>query len=138
MLSGGTIAQAQANKVFRATLGRVPVCCDRVTVSRHRIHGIQELLFMPDISPIGHGQTGPNAAGSKGPVHRSTSPSLNASGQPAEVRAEQAAGRSDRLELSPQAGRIKAIRAAIAAGSYETDEKMSAAVERLLRDVRGD
>ncbi len=94
---------------------------------------------MPDISSIGHG--------SIGPINRAT----NRSGLEAPAKSpERAETRGDRVELSPHARLMNQIRQLpevrqdlidrikdeIDAGTYDTPEKMDAAVEGLAAEIR--
>ena len=96
---------------------------------------------MPDISSIGHGSIGPinRAAGSSGPQAPA----------PAHDRSET---RGDRVELSQHArlmdqlrqlrevrqDLVDRIKDEINAGAYDTDEKLEAAIEGLVADLRAE
>ncbi len=93
---------------------------------------------MPDISSIG--------PGSVGPINRPAGPDAS---QRRTDSADTTARRNDRVELSDHARLldqlrdlpnvrqelVQQIRDAIAQGQYETPEKISQAVERLLADL---
>ena len=95
---------------------------------------------MPDVSPIGHGPAGP--------VNRTTPASPTHDHE--RFRADAAEPSRDRVELSPRAklleqirelpdvrtDRVDAIRKAIKDGSYETEERLTVAIDRLLQDLR--
>jgi negative regulator of flagellin synthesis FlgM len=106
---------------------------------------------MSDLSPIGFGNVNP--LGPRAPLDRLASPQHTENGRhtPAHGRADQpgdATARADRVELSDRARlapeftsrlgddahvkRIAEIRQAIAQGTYETQEKLATAIERLL------
>ena len=95
---------------------------------------------MPEIPSIGHG--------SVGPINRAA----GAAAYQAEAKPQDLNGRAgDRVELSSHArllerlhelpevrtDLVNEIRGAIADGTYETDEKLSVAVARLLEELAG-
>ncbi len=99
---------------------------------------------MTDLSSIGYGHGNP-----VGPLNRTSSYlSPSANGQVNHARSEGAADR-DRVELSEHArlldqlrrmpdmrlDRIEAVRQAIQEGSYETQDKLDMAIDRLLEDL---
>lgn len=104
---------------------------------------------MPDIGNIGYS----SGLGNVGPVSRPTDPTTRA-GTAAPAEAPRRTEARDSVELSDHArwldalrssgsstptdrsARIEAIRAQIAAGTYETDEKLNVAINRLLEDVQ--
>ena len=90
---------------------------------------------MPDVSSIGNGHLGH--------LSRSqASPTTSGNGI-----AQQAASRGDRVEISPDAfdrleqstsireDLVDSVRQAIADGTYETEERLSVAIERLIGDL---
>jgi hypothetical protein len=91
---------------------------------------------MPDVSSI--------ANGALGPLSRSPAPAIPFEGN-GQLRVEQAPPAGiDRVELSDRARipegqirleRVEAVRRAIAAGVYETPQRLSAAIERLLEEL---
>lgn len=98
---------------------------------------------MPDIGNIGS-----TSSYGVGPINRSTAEIAQRSGQTtaAEVRRSESL---DRVELSDHARHLDALRsmppvrtekvaqikAAIAAGSYETDERLSIALDRMIAAI---
>jgi anti-sigma28 factor (negative regulator of flagellin synthesis) len=96
---------------------------------------------MPDISSIGPDQLGP--------VNRVTSgPSLR-TGEVRQAPGEDRRAETDRVELSPharflnalrslpgiRADRVEQVREAIASETYETDEKVDIAVSRVMDEI---
>jgi flagellar biosynthesis anti-sigma factor FlgM len=95
---------------------------------------------MPDISSIGHGPLEP--------VNRtSTTSSFRENGAPQNHRTD--GPQADRVELSDRArfldrlrqfpevrmDRIERVRQAIAEGTYETEEKLEVAIDRLVEEL---
>jgi anti-sigma28 factor (negative regulator of flagellin synthesis) len=99
---------------------------------------------MPDISAVGHG--------SVGPVDRTST--LDTRIEPTVRHADhgRSSRSSDRVELSDHArmlsrlneppasqrGRVEQIRESIADGTYETDEKLGLAIERMIEELNLD
>lgn len=99
---------------------------------------------MPDISSIGHE--------SVGPLDRTTPPHARGeTSSPSRIgRPPQRPG--DRVELSDHARfldqlrrlpevrseHVEAVRQAIADGTYETEPRLEAAIDRLIQELRGD
>ncbi len=86
-----------------------------------------------------------NGLGGNLPIHRAVSKPVY---QPADVQAPAATSRKDTVEIGsiqPFLSQLKAndirvdkvadIKAQIAAGTYETDDKLTAAADKLLDDV---
>lgn len=105
---------------------------------------------MPDIGSLASG----TALGNVTPIARSGNESSNRIGPPHSAAPTTESRRTDgrdRVELSEHARSLDAlrsmpevrmekvneIRAAIAAGLYETDDKIAVAVERLLQELDG-
>ncbi|TVQ57104.1 MAG: flagellar biosynthesis anti-sigma factor FlgM [Phycisphaerales bacterium] len=96
---------------------------------------------MADISSIGHGTVGP--------VSRAALNGTSIANGAIADRTDVSESRRDRVELSDHArfmerlrespgvrtDLVQKIRAAIADGSYETDEKIQAAAARLMQDL---
>jgi len=103
---------------------------------------------MTDIGPIGPSH-GLGATGAASRINEAAA--AYRSGQSAESTAPRWAEGRDRVELSEHArhldairqlpdvrmARIEAVKQAIAAGTYESPEKLQAAIDGLLRDVAG-
>jgi len=94
---------------------------------------------MPNIPPLGPGPSGP--------VDRlGLAPGAARTARPAENRTDR---RADRVEISEEArllerlqnqtegrtDRIERIQAEIAAGTYESEERLSAAIERFIAEL---
>ena len=99
---------------------------------------------MPDISSIGHGSVG--SVGRTGTAGTQREPDAT---RDLEKPPQRLGDSADRVELSDHArfldrmrqlpaartDRVEEIRAAIAAGTYETEEKLAAAIDRLLDEL---
>ena len=79
-----------------------------------------------------HGLQGPHGPRAKSPAAPADSTSRPQSIDKVEISAE-AASAADAGEI--RAGRVAEIRAQIAKGSYETPEKLDAALDRLLDEI---
>jgi anti-sigma28 factor (negative regulator of flagellin synthesis) len=107
---------------------------------------------MPDISSVGPGgvgPSGPGASGQVGPIDRVGSPDARYDDTPARALGRPPERPGDRVELSDHArlldhlrhlpetrqSRVEEIREAIRAGTYESPEKLDAAISNLLREI---
>jgi anti-sigma28 factor (negative regulator of flagellin synthesis) len=95
---------------------------------------------MPDISSIGHGQMGPLSRNQSPPAFRENGAPIR--GVPSDqledrVELSDRARFLDRMRQMPEVRleKIRAVRASIAAGTYETEGKLEAAIERLLEEA---
>ncbi|MFO0827531.1 MAG: flagellar biosynthesis anti-sigma factor FlgM [Phycisphaerales bacterium] len=102
---------------------------------------------MPDIGNIGS----TSGYGGVGPLSRPTTEPTSRGSGAERLDAPQRDGHRDRVELSEHARWLEALRtmppiraekvaqvkAAIANGTYETDDKLNLAIDRLLDDVAG-
>ncbi len=95
---------------------------------------------MTEISSIGHGSVGPiNRAAPTSAYQATEKPSLD--GEPVagdRVELSRHALLLDRLRQLPdvRTNLVNDVRTAISDGTYETDEKLNAAVARVLEDLR--
>jgi negative regulator of flagellin synthesis FlgM len=103
---------------------------------------------MPDIGNIGYS----SGSGGAGPIARSSLDATARARQAASTSGSARVDRTDRVELSDHAKWLEALRnlppiraekvatikAAIEAGTYETEDKLNVALDRLLEEIGGE